>query len=188
MYDVAIIGAGPAGASAALFAAKAGKKTLLIDNDKGMTKRAWFENFYAIEEISGPDMVETGIKQATKFGAEFVLETVTNIVQSDEGLTIETENQKSFTAKHVILATGVLTDLAQKVGINTKEGTEPRIKTIVDTDTSGKTNVEGIWAAGTIAGMSVHAIITAGDGAKVAINVLSELNGERYVDHDILKK
>jgi len=41
MYDIAIIGAGPAGASAAIYAAKAGKKTLLFDNDKGMTKRAW---------------------------------------------------------------------------------------------------------------------------------------------------
>lgn len=39
MYEIAVIGAGPAGASAALFAAKAGKKTLLIDNDKGMTRR-----------------------------------------------------------------------------------------------------------------------------------------------------
>ena len=32
----------------------------------------------------------------------------------------------------------------------------------------------------------MHAIITAGDGAKVAINLISEINGERYVDHDIL--
>jgi len=54
-------------------------------------------------------------------------------------------------------------------------------------DAAGKTNVEGVWAAGTIAGVSVHTIITAGDGAKVAINVISELNGERYVDHDVLK-
>lgn len=37
MYDIAIIGAGPAGASAAIFAAKAGKKTVLFDSDKGMT-------------------------------------------------------------------------------------------------------------------------------------------------------
>lgn len=36
MYDIAVIGAGPAGASAALFAAKAGKNTLLIHNDKSM--------------------------------------------------------------------------------------------------------------------------------------------------------
>lgn len=56
MYDIAVIGAGPAGATAALFAAKAGKKTLLIDNDKTMTKRAWVENHYGVLEISGPSL------------------------------------------------------------------------------------------------------------------------------------
>jgi hypothetical protein len=33
----------------------------------------------------------------------------------------------------------------------------------------------------------MHTIVTAGDGAKVAINVISEINGERHVDHDVLK-
>jgi len=61
------------------------------------------------------------------------------------------------------------------------------VKTIYDVDADGKTNIEGVWAAGTCAGVSMHTIITAGDGAKVAINIISELNGERYVDHDVLK-
>ncbi|MNN66574.1 hypothetical protein D3C81_1821590 [compost metagenome] len=71
--------------------------------------------------------------------------------------------------------------------METKDGTEPRIKTVVAVDAEGRTNIAGIWAAGTVAGVSVHAIITAGDGAKVAINIISELNGARYVDHDLLK-
>jgi thioredoxin reductase len=82
----------------------------------------------------------------------------------------------------------VLTDLAEHVGLHTKAGTEPRIKTIIDVDASGKTNIPGIWAAGTVAGVSVHAVITAGDGAKTAINIISEINGSRYVDHDMMKK
>ncbi|MGG3468135.1 FAD-dependent oxidoreductase [Neobacillus pocheonensis] len=186
MFDVVIIGAGPTGASAALFTAKAGKKTLLVDNDKSVTKRAWIENHYGILEISGPNLVETGKKQASKFGAELVTATVTNISKSDSGLTVETD-QSTYEAKHVIVATGMMADLAEKVGVTTKPGTEPRIKTIIDVDAQGKTNIEGIWAAGTIAGVSMHTIITAGDGAKVAINVISEMNGERYVDHDVLK-
>ncbi|WP_027415658.1 FAD-dependent oxidoreductase [Aneurinibacillus terranovensis] len=186
MYDIAIIGAGPAGASAALFAAKAGKKTLVLDNDKSMTKRAWMENHYSVMEISGPDMLETGKKQASKFGAEIIEEKAVNIVKLDTGLRIETENS-SYEAKHVILATGALVDLAENAGLKTKPGTEPRIKTVIDVDSNGKTSIDGIWAAGTVAGVSVHTIVTAGDGAKVAINVISELNGERYVDHDVLK-
>jgi thioredoxin reductase (NADPH) len=186
MYDIAIIGGGPAGASAAIFAAKAGKKTLVLDSDQSVTKRAWIENHYGAPEISGPDLVAAGKNQAVKFGAEFVTSKATAVNAQDGSIKIETENG-TYEAGHVILATGMLTDLAEASGIRTKPGTEPRIKTIIDSTTEGKTSVDRVWAAGTVAGVSMHTIITAGDGAKVAINVISEINGERYVDHDILK-
>jgi thioredoxin reductase (NADPH) len=186
MFDVVIVGAGPTGASAALFTAKAGKKTLVLDNDKSVTKRAWIENHYGVTEITGPDLVETGKKQASKFGAELVQATVSTISKTESGFKVETD-QGEYEAKHVILATGMSVDLAEAAGLTTKPGTEPRIKTVLDVDAAGKTNIDGIWAAGTVAGVSMHTIITAGDGAKVAINVISEINGERYVDHDVLK-
>lgn len=186
MYDITIIGAGPAGASAAIFAAKAGKKTLLIDNDKGMTRRAWLQNFYSIMEINGPDMVDLGEKQAVKFGAELVRDKAVDVQINEGAFEIQTENGK-YETRYVILATGALVDLAETIGIRTKPGTEPRIKKVLDVDVNGKTNIDRIWAAGTCAGVSVHAIITSGDGAKVAINIISEINGERYVDHDVLK-
>lgn len=187
MYDVIIVGAGPAGASAAIFTAKAGKKTLVIDSDQSMTKRAWMGNHYGAPEIGGPDLVETGKKQAAHYGAEFVSGKAVKVESKDGGVTVQTEDGKSYQAAHAILATGVLLDLAEASGIATKPGTEPRIKTVIDCDAQGKTNLPNVWAAGTAAGVSVHTIITAGDGAKVAINVISEMNGARYVDHDVLK-
>lgn len=186
MYDIIVVGAGPAGASAALFAAKAGKSVLVIDNDQSITKRAWVENHYGVDAISGPDLVETGKKQAAKFGATFVQGKAVKLAQSGDTISVGTEGE-SFEARHVILATGISAELAEAAGIATKPGTEPRIKTVLDVDAAGKTNVANVWGAGTAAGVSVHTIITAGDGAKVAINVVSELNGERYVDHDLLK-
>ena len=186
MYDIIIIGAGPSGASAALFTAKAGKKTLVLDNDKSVTKRAWIENHYGVEEISGPDLISIGKKQAEKFGAEFKEDTVESIEVANDGAIVHTK-ESSYSASAVILASGMLVDVAEASGITTKAGTEPRIKKVIDVDASGKTNVDHVWAAGTVAGVSMHTIITAGDGAKVAINVISFLNGERYVDHDILK-
>ncbi|WP_438447236.1 NAD(P)/FAD-dependent oxidoreductase [Gorillibacterium sp. sgz5001074] len=187
MYDIAIIGAGPTGASAALFASKAGKKTLVLDSNQSITKRAWLENHYGVDAISGPDLVENGKKQAAKFGAELIEGKATSVQAEGEGFTIQTEAGASYSAKRVILATGLLTDLAEASGIATKPGTEPRVKTVIATDAAGQTNVAGIYAAGGAAGTSLHTIITAGDGARVAINILSELNGERYVDHDVLK-
>jgi len=187
MYDVIIIGAGPAGASAAIFTAKAGKRTLVIDSDQSITKRAWMGNHYGAPDISGPDLVETGKKQAAKYGAEFVSGKAVKVEAKAGGVTVHTEDGKSYEAAHVILATGLQADLAEASGIRTKPGTEPRIKTVIDCDAQGKTNLPNVWAAGTVAGVSVHTIITAGDGAKVAINVISQMNGERYVDHDVLK-
>lgn len=186
MYDIIIIGAGPAGASAALFCAKAGKKTVVIDADQSITKRAWIENHYGVMAIAGPELVETGKKQAAQFGAHFVHDKAVNIVKTDAGLRVDLESE-SLEATHVILATGVAAELAEAAGLETKPATEPRMKTRVVVNGQGQTAVSGIWAAGTIAGCSVHTIITAGDGARVAINVISELNGERYVDHDVLK-
>ncbi|NGQ95120.1 FAD-dependent oxidoreductase [Brevibacillus sp. SYP-B805] len=187
MYDVIVIGAGPAGGSAALFTSKAGKKTLVIDSNQSVTKRAWLDNHYGVDGISGPDLIEVGKKQAGKFGAEFVEDVVTDIRSENGKHTVVTESGKTFETAHVILATGMSVQLAEKIGLKIVPGTEPRIKSIIEVDQQGKTNIAGIWAAGTVAGVSMHTIITAGDGAKVAINLISELNGARYVDHDVLK-
>lgn len=186
MFDCLIVGAGPAGASAGLYTAKAGKKTLILDHDKGVTKRALLLNHYGVAKITGPELVEIGKNQAKSFGAEIRETEVTHIKKGEDGFIVKT-NDGEFQAKHVILATGMSVSLAEGAGIKTTDGTEPRIKSIFAVDQAGKTSVEGIWAAGTCAGVSMHTIITAGDGAKVAINVISELNGERYVDHDVLK-
>ncbi len=185
MYDVAIIGAGPAGASAAIFTAKAGKQTVVFDSDQGVTRRAWVRNHYGVENIDA-NLVDIGKRQAQSFGAEMVSTKVIDVQKSGDGFTIQTE-AGNYEAKYVIFATGLWADLAEKVGLNTKPATEPRIKTVIEVDATGRTNIPGIWAAGTVAGVSVHTIITAGDGAKVAVNVISEMNGERYVDHDVLQ-
>ncbi|EPZ41847.1 FAD-dependent oxidoreductase [Alicyclobacillus acidoterrestris] len=185
MYDIAIIGAGPAGGSAALFSARANKKTVFFDSDQGVTRRALLRNHYGIAEIGGPDLVEVGQRQATEAGAELVRSKVVDVQKNGDTFTVKTEDG-TFEARYVILATGLWADLAESIGVTTKPATEPRIKTIVEVDAQGRTNIPGIWAAGTIAGTSVHTIITAGDGARVAINLISEINGERYVDHDVL--
>ena len=79
------------------------------------------------------------------------------------------------------------TALATAARILTEPGREPWIKTVVTVDALGRTSAPHVWAAGTIAGTSVHTIIVAGDGARVAVNVISARRGERHVDHDSLE-
>ncbi len=190
MYDVAIVGGGPAGASAATFTARAGLQTVVVDADAGMTRRAMINNHLGFPEgVRGPDLVDNGKMQAARAGAEIVDgKVVTLDKRSDEGFDLKTEDGKSIEAKQVILTLGANTELAKTAGIAIKDGTEPRIREIIDVDGQGHTNVPGVWAAGTIAGASVHTIITAGDGARVAINLISANKGERHVDHDAMPR
>ena len=184
---IVIIGGGPAGASAATFTARAGLTTVVIDADKGMTRRAWVGNHLGFAEgITGPELVDNGRAQAERAGAVWVEGTAESVEKDADGFTVRTDAGDTFTASNVLLATGTSSALAEAAGVATVPGTEPRIKTIVAVDAEGRTSVPGIWAAGTAAGVSVHTIVTSGDGARVAINLISEVRGERHVDHDIL--
>jgi thioredoxin reductase (NADPH) len=189
MYDVAIVGGGPAGASAATFTARAGLQTVVIDADAGMTRRALINNHLGFPEgVNGPDLVDNGKLQAARAGAEIVDGKVVGLEKRGEGFELKTEDGKSFEAKQVILTLGANAELARSAGVKTREGTEPRIREIVDVDAQGRSSVPGVWAAGTIAGASVHTIITSGDGARVAINLISQNKGERHVDHDAMPR
>ncbi|RIV22825.1 FAD-binding protein [Alicyclobacillaceae bacterium I2511] len=186
MYDVFVVGAGPAGASAAMFTAKAGLKTLMLDSGQGVTRRAFMKNHYGASNITGPDLVETGKRQAVQLGAEVMDGKVSSLRKTDSGIELILDNGAHYEASQVLLCTGMWTDVAEQAGIQTQAGTEPRIKSIIVIDAQGKTSMPGVWAAGTAAGVSMHTIVTAGDGARVAINLISELKGARWVDHDVL--
>lgn len=186
-HDVLVIGGGPAGASAAVFMARAGLDVVVLDVDKGMTRRADLNNHLGFPEgISGPDLVDRGREHAVASGAQWVDSEATSLVADGEELVVGTAQGSSFRARQVLLASGLNVVLAKDAGIDTTDGTEPRINTIIVVDDQGRSSMSGVWAAGTVAGVSVHTIITAGDGARVAINMISERNGERHVDHDVL--
>ena len=137
VYDIAIIGAGPAGASAAIFSAKAGKKTLLIDHGKSITKKAWIKNYYGVKEIDGPDLVEVGIQQAKALGAEFKTDDVNKIEQKGDLYVIQM-GKHEFETKYVILATGLSVSLAEDMGLKIIDGKEPRIARNIKVDHDGK--------------------------------------------------
>jgi thioredoxin reductase (NADPH) len=108
-YDVIIIGGGPAGATAAIYTARAGLKTLVID--KGLTAGALgitgkIANYPGVEEeISGAELLERMRRQAQSFGVVFAADKVQGVDLLSDEKTIFA-NSNTYTARSVIIATG----------------------------------------------------------------------------------
>lgn len=107
MVDVLVIGAGPAGISAAIYAKRAGASTMVLYNGESNLEKAHkIDNYYGFENgIDGKSLYETGIKQAKNLEIDVKEEEVFNIKKENEEFFIETENNE-YEAKSVIIATG----------------------------------------------------------------------------------
>ena len=108
MYDIVIIGAGPAGLSAAIYGQRAGKKTLLLD-EKGfggqILNTPEVENYPGINKVSGFELASTLYEQATGQGAEIAYEKAVAIEDGGSTKIVRTETN-TYEAKAVIIATG----------------------------------------------------------------------------------
>lgn len=108
MYDVIILGSGPAGLTAALYAARANKKTIVLGGDRlggQMAGIAQLEN-YPGWAGSGSELADFMKNQAETFGANVEFVSATNVVKSENGDFVVTANSKEYVGKTVIVATG----------------------------------------------------------------------------------
>ena len=108
MYDIVIVGAGPAGLCAALYARRAEKSVLLIEKSTfggQITHSPRVENYPGFLAMSGNELAEKLFEQVLEHGAEIELDEVKKIEKSDTGFSVITGNS-SFDAKTVIIATG----------------------------------------------------------------------------------
>lgn len=120
MYDVIIIGKGPAGISASLYIKRANLSVLVIGKDIGALEKAkTIENYYGIT-ASGKEISEVGIKQAKSLKIPIKSEEVLAI--SYDNIFTITTNQKKYEATAVILATGTNRILPNIKGLKEFEG------------------------------------------------------------------
>ena len=107
IYDVAVIGAGPAGMTAAIYACRAGKSVALFEkNFPGgqMVNAHIIDNYPAEDGVSGFDLAQKMFEQVTAAGADFINEEVTAITSGGD-VTLTTPSG-SYRAKTAVLATG----------------------------------------------------------------------------------
>lgn len=127
MFDVIIIGAGPAGISASLYTKRANLNTLVLHyGESNLQKAKMIENYYGFPNgISGEELYEAGIKQATNLGIQVKDEEILKIeIEAKDNKNIfhviTTDNR--YSSRSIILALGAKKNKLQIKGIKELEG------------------------------------------------------------------
>ncbi|PIZ98380.1 MAG: thioredoxin-disulfide reductase [Candidatus Komeilibacteria bacterium CG_4_10_14_0_2_um_filter_37_10] len=170
IYDVIIIGSGPAGYTAAIYAARALLKTIVFAGSEiggQLTTTTTVENFPGFPEgITGPDLMEKMKKQASGVGAEVIIETVKKIIKVEEGTFQVQTDQAEYLAKTIILATGAT---ARWLGLPSEQ----------------RLRGHGVSACATCDGFFFRdkrvAVVGAGDAAMEEANFLTKFASEVYL-------
>lgn len=108
-YDIVIIGGGPAGISASIYAVQGGLKPLIIEKtvEGGqMNLTEFVENYPGFKSIEGSEIGEKMGEHAKHYGVDFHYSTVTEIINNEDGKVVKTDDGKTINTKVIIIATG----------------------------------------------------------------------------------
>lgn len=123
MNDVLILGYGPAGISASLYALRAGMDVQIVGKDSGALGKAHLiENYYGLEKpLTGAELVEVGKKQALALGAKIAEDEITDLM-FDGTQFVARSQSATYTGKACILATGSARKKVAIKGVSELEG------------------------------------------------------------------
>lgn len=110
MHDIIVVGGGPAGMTAALYALRNGKSVLVIEKESfggQMTQSPKIENYPGKLQVSGMELADEMMNQILEQGADIEIETVAGISRDGEGWIVATEEGGAYKAKAVVIAIGV---------------------------------------------------------------------------------
>ncbi|MBE7048877.1 MAG: FAD-dependent oxidoreductase [Ruminococcaceae bacterium] len=120
-YDIIVIGGGPAGLTAALYARRAGKSVLVLEKNTFGGQIAWspkVENYPGFSSISGLELSDKLTEQVLSHGAELELEEVVSAQKKDNLFSVATDFGNTITAKALITAVGAA---PKKLGLPNEE-------------------------------------------------------------------
>jgi thioredoxin reductase len=178
MTQVTVIGGGPAGLSAALFTAKNGLETTVYDTDETWMHKSHLFNYLGIDSMDGTEFMEASREQVEGFGVDILDLEVTDVSPDGDAFLVETGSDERD-ADYVVLATGADRSLAESLGCTFTD------EDVVDVDVTMETSVEDAYATGAmVRAEEWQAVISAGDGAAAALNILTKEKGEHFHDFD----
>ena len=180
MIDVIVVGGGPAGLSAALFCNKNGLETTVFDADETWMHKAHLYNYLGIRSMDGSVYMERARQHAVSDHGATIREEPIESVSSGEGGFVVSSPTDDYRCEYLVLATGADRSLAEELGCAFTD------EEVVDVDVTMETSVPGAYATGAMVRVEEwQAIISAGDGAAAALNILSTEAGEPFHDFDV---
>lgn len=170
MYDVIVLGKGPAGIQAALYIKRANLNVLVIGKDGGaLAKTDKIGNYYGFTQISGPELLEQGYKHAKALDIELIEEEVTGLSFGLEYTVTTTQN--TYLSKAVIIATGSPRATVKIPNLKELEGKGVSYCAICDAFFYRK-KIVGVLGHGDYAAQEAHELVNVADEVIVFTNGL----------------
>ena len=181
MADVIIVGDGPGGLSAALFLAKNDMDVAVFGKNETLIHKAMLYNYLGIPKMTGTEFQKEVREQVFDMGAEIENAEITGVEKTEDGFAATTAAGQRCEARYLILATGPNTDLAEGLGLSKgKDG--------IEVDRNCRSSIKGVYVVGwSTRAKKIEAIISAGDGAAAALDILSAEAGEDIHDFDVIE-
>ncbi|NOK58447.1 MAG: FAD-binding protein [Chloroflexi bacterium AL-W] len=182
MAKTIVIGDGPGGLSAALLLAKKGVEVAVFGKNETAMHYAMLYNYLGIPAMTGTEFQEVARKQVQEVGATLYDQQVTQIAQINGGFTVTAEDGSSYEGTYVIIAEGKAAKLANTLGVDKTDAG-------ITVDNHARTNIPGLYVVGRSTKPNrSQAIISAGEGASAALDILSTEAGQEVCDYDMVEK
>ncbi len=177
--DVVVVGAGPAGLSAAVFLARAGFDTLVVEDGESILRRnAHLENYLGFPAgVNSRLLLEMALEQLERSGGEHVERTVDGVEEVEEGFLVSAD-EGDVSAEYLVLACWADASLFDDLDVDLRDAGS---KTYLDSD-DGRTGVDGLYVAGRIAGQPHQTVVNAGHGAEAALSLIHDSDTPFYHD------
>ena len=190
MRDVLVIGGGVAGLQAAVFTSKADLNTLVLSGGEPLvcsTDR--IQNLVTRDRIAGDEIVETGRERVRALGGDIRETTVTGLTREETPgpFSVTTEDTGTYGGEAVIVATagefGFLEPLSDEIEYTSGRDGEFTMERHIETDDANRAT-ENVYVAGLANTWEYQTSVAIGDGAKAAVNLVSDRRDGAYIDHD----
>ena len=129
MYDVIVVGGGPAGVTASIYIKRAGFNVLLFNSKKEIENKEYkIENYYGIKSITGKELLENGLNQAKEIGVDVIKKEVIglkfsmNEINKYEVIVSNQGIDEKYEAKYLVIATGTSRKKPEIKGLKEFEG------------------------------------------------------------------